>query len=58
MLLLIEMVTGMMQDHGERHRREKEKSAERRQERGQDGEPEQFAIAQGDLDGGFENLPA
>ena len=54
MLLLIEMVTGMLQKHRERHRRQKEKG----DERGQDGEPEEFAISPRDLDGSFEKLPA
>ena len=58
MLLLIEMVTGVMQNHRERHRRQKEKGDERRQKRGQDGKLEQFAIAEGDGDGSLEKLPA
>ena len=58
MLLLIEMVTGVMQNHRERHRRQKEKRDESRQKRGQDGKPEQFAMSEGDGDGSLEKLPA
>ena len=57
-LLLIEMVTGMMQNHRERHRRQKENRDESRQKRGQDGKPEQFAISESDGDRSLEKLPA
>ena len=58
MLRLIEMVSGGMKNHRHRHRHQKEKSDDGRQERAQDGEPEQFAILEGDGDGSFEKLPA
>ena len=58
MLRLIEMVTGVMQNHRERHRRQKEQGDHCRQERGQHGKPKQFAMAEGDGDGSLEQLPS
>ena len=54
MFLLIEMVAGRMKNYREHNRCQKEKREQRRQERGQDREPKQPAIAKGDGDGRLE----
>jgi hypothetical protein len=58
MFLLIEVVTGGMQNQRENHGRQKEKREESRQKRGQEGKPKQFAMPESNDDGGLENLPA